>query len=129
MKTLRFKGPIRFEVLGVVDCPEVCHLVGHFLTGKFRNERRLRVEIDDRWYGLKNHVIELPGHELREVTSNWQPGRRAIIVPACAGNIYVMPLEASTFKFDDVKVVEFTPPKQLQFDEIGTWRGYLRNPR
>ena len=118
MKTLRFKEPIRFEVFEVVVCPEICHLVGRFLTGKFRNERRLRAELDDRWHGVKNHVIELPGNELREVQSACgRMGRNSFYRPVYTGNIYVMPplppgtppwrdSEApAAFKFDDIKVV------------------------
>lgn len=125
MKTLKFKAPIRFEVLEVVVYPEICHLVGRFLTGKFRNERRLRVKLDDRWHGVKNHVIELPGYELREVESACgRMGRNSFYRPVYTGKIYVMPLEASAFKFDEVKVLAYR--SELQ-DEIFTWRGYLRN--
>lgn len=109
MKILKFKEPILFEVLAISVLPNICHLSGRFLTGNFRNERRIRVEVDDRWWGAKNHIIELPGRELREVGSACgHMGRRNSYRPIYTGKLYISPVVGigfGFFRFDDIRVV------------------------
>jgi len=109
VKILKFKElPVRFEVFEVLVFSDICHLVGRFLTGKFRQERRIRAEVDDRWWGVKNHIIELPGSELREVGgARGHMGRRNHYRPIYTGDLYISPVGTSFgfFRFDDVRVI------------------------
>ncbi len=123
MKTLKFKESIRFQVNSVVQFTQVWHLVGNYLVGKFRMERRIRVEPDPRWLSAK--IIELPGNELREVESACgHMGRRQAYRPVYTGKIYVMPaLPPDTHTF---RASEF--PSAFKFDEIKIL-GALKHPR
>lgn len=122
VRTLKFKQPIRFQVNSVVQFPKIWHLVGKFLTGKFRMERRLRAEPDPRWLGVK--VVELPGNELREVQSACgRMGRRSFYRPVYTGRIYILPPAPPRYSFLDDE-----GPATFKFDEVKIL-GALKRPR
>ncbi len=90
MKTLTFKGSIRFEIELVIDYDGsyagLSHLEGYFLVGRFTATRRIRVKTDPRWHNVK--VIELPGRKLEEVRGYWDE------------MLYLTPVELTKFTFD-----------------------------